>query len=77
MWMVFHYAFNQMRCTKLFAPVKSDMYDVISMDLRAGWRLETSLRDVFDDDTHLLILSMTKDTCPWLDYTPTKWRANS
>ena len=76
LWMVFHYAFNQLHCGKLLAPVKSDMYDVISMDLRAGWQLEATLRDMFEDGTHLLILSMTKDTCPWLNHTPTKWRAN-
>jgi hypothetical protein len=77
MWMVFHYAFNQCGYRKLLAPVKSDMYDVISMDLRAGWRLEATFSDVFEDDAHLLILSMTKETCPWLDHTPEKWRANT
>lgn len=73
-WMVSHYAFVQTRCRKVLAPVRSDNYKTIDFCLRAGWRIEAILRDVFED-AHMLILSMTKDECPWLDHTPERWRS--
>lgn len=74
MWLVFHYAFKQLGCYKLFAPVRSDSYEVVSMDLRAGWALEATLYDAYEKGVHMLVLSMTKDTCPWLGYTPRQYR---
>lgn len=73
-WLAFHYAFVQLKCTKLLAPVRSDNYNVLSINLRAGWNLETVIRNAYEPDVHLMVLSMTIDTCPWLDYTPRDWR---
>lgn len=73
LWMVFHYAFEQLGCRKLLALVPSNNYKAMELNLRAGWMIEAILRDVFDDK-HMVILSMTKDQCPWLDYTPQRWR---
>lgn len=72
-WLTFHYAFVQLGCRKLIAPVRSDNYLAMSLNLRAGWQIETAIRDVFPN-AHLMILSMTQDTCPWLDYKPRQWR---
>jgi hypothetical protein len=74
LWMVFHYAFEQAGCRKLFAPVRSDNYHALSENFRAGWHLEAVLRDAYTDGVHLMILEMTKDECPWLDYKPRAWR---
>lgn len=76
LWLVFDYAFNQLGCTKMLAPVRSDNYVAISQDLRAGWHLETVVRDVYAPGVHMLILGMTKATCPWLAYQPKTWRSN-
>lgn len=71
-WLTFHYAFVQLECRKLLIPVRSDNYKSLSFCLRAGTRIEAVFEDVFPD-AHMFVLSMTKDTCPWLDYTPRHW----
>jgi hypothetical protein len=76
LWLVFHYAFVQLGCTKMIAPVQSDNYAAISQDLRAGWHLETVIRDVYAPGVHMMVLTMAKDTCPWLDYKPKTWMPN-
>lgn len=73
MWLVFHYAFEQLKCRKLLGAVRSDNYKAIELNLRAGWRIEAVIEDVFPD-AHMLVISMTKDACRWLDYTPRSWR---
>jgi hypothetical protein len=75
LWMVFDYGFNQLGCRKLLLTVRSDNYRALSIYLRAGWVLEASIADAFAKGVHMLILTITKDTCPWLNYTPRKWRS--
>lgn len=77
LWLPFHYAFTQLGCGKMLAPVRSDNYDALSMDLRAGWELETVIHDVYAPGVHMMVLSMVKATCPWLDYTPKQWRVGA
>lgn len=72
LWLVFHYAFVQLRVRKLLAPVRSDNWKAIELNLRAGWQVEAVLRDVFPD-AHMLVLSMTKAGCPWLKHVPRQW----
>jgi hypothetical protein len=73
LWLVFHYGFEQLGCFKMLTPLASDMHDVIRMDMRAGWALEAIVRDAYAPGKHMLILSMTKETCPWLKYKPKQW----
>jgi hypothetical protein len=75
LWLAFDYSFNQLGLGKLIAPVRSDNYYGLSIDLRAGWRVEGLIRDVYPGATHMFILTMTKDSCPWLDYKPRQWRS--
>ena len=70
LWFVFDYAFNQVGCKKLFAPVRSDNHPALAANFRGGWRLAAVLRDACDDGVHLMVLEMTKDSCPWLDHKP-------
>lgn len=72
-WLTFHYAFEQLGVRKLLAPVRSDNYPVMALNLRAGWQIETVIRDAFPD-SHMVILSMTKPTCPWLNHKPRVWQ---
>jgi hypothetical protein len=69
LWMAFNYAFEQLGCRKLFGPVRADNYNALHINLRGGWSIETVLRDAYKD-THMVLLSMTKDQCPWLEYAP-------
>lgn len=73
LWMVFHYAFEQLGCRKVFGPVRSDNYHAIATNLRGGWSVEAVLRGAFDD-ADMIVMSMTKDACLWLDYKPRDWR---
>lgn len=75
LWMVFDYAFNQLGLYKLFALVKSTNYDALAQDMRAGFKLDTVLTDAFPD-AHLMILSMKRDECRWLDRKPVHYRSN-
>lgn len=74
LWLPFHYGFEQLKLRKMFAPVRSDNYAAISENLRAGWIIEAVLSDAFDT-AHMFVLSMTRDTCPWLAYEPKHWRS--
>jgi hypothetical protein len=74
LWLVFHYAFEQVGCTKMIAPLPSNDPKVLAMDMRAGWQLETAVTDVYGPGIHMMVLTMTKDECPWLKYTPRYWR---
>lgn len=73
-WLAFHYAFEQLQLRKLLAAVRSDNYIAIALDMRAGWKLETIITEAFPD-AHMIVLSMTREDCPWLDYSPRQWRA--
>lgn len=65
--MLFDYVFRQLGCHKVYAPVASDNYPALAMDLRAGWQLEYVLKDAMAPGRHCMLLSMTPGTCPWLN----------
>lgn len=73
LWMVFHYGFVQLGCKKLIAPVRSDNISAIGLDIRAGWRLEGRIANVYDN-ADLLILTMEKPDCRWLRIKPRTYR---
>jgi hypothetical protein len=74
LWLLFDYAFVELGCTKLIAPVPSWNQAALRMDLRAGWRLEAVLSNVTPDGD-LMLLTMTRDECPWLKQkAPDGWR---
>lgn len=77
LWLVFHYAFEQLGVHKMLTPLSSQQHEIIAMDMRAGWGLEATIRDAYEPGHHMLILSMTKDTCPWLRYKPKRWQSLS
>ena len=74
LWMTFHYAFVQLALTKLIAPVPSTNHPALAQDLRAGWQMEAVIRDATPDG-HLMLLTMTRDTCPWLKLRPKGYKA--
>ncbi len=77
MWMAFDYGFNQLGCHKLLAPVPSDNHRALELDLRAGWHVETLIRDVVKHPdgsvASLFILGMTRDQCKWLRVPGRNW----
>lgn len=70
LWMVFHYAFCQLGCTKVIAPVASDNHRALALNLRAGFRLEAVIRDAVAPQRHLMLLTMGVAECRWLGIIP-------
>lgn len=73
LWMVFHYVFCQLHCHKAYAPIASDNYHALDLALRAGWRLETVLRDAVAPGCHLMLLAMEPGFCRWLRIIPQQY----
>jgi len=73
-WMAHDYAFNQLGVRKLLGLVRSDNYHTLSIDLRAGWQVETLIRDMYGDGVHAFVLTMKPEHCRWLDHEPKGWR---
>lgn len=76
MWMCFHYAFKQLRCGKLIAPVASNNPHALALNMRAGFKLETIVRDLIRPGVHLMVLTMIETDCRWLGIMPTTVVAN-
>jgi RimJ/RimL family protein N-acetyltransferase len=74
-WIAFHYPFVQLGVRKLIAPVSSGNFHSETLCRRAGWREEARLRDLFPD-ADLILFTMTRDQCRWLNYTPARWHSN-
>jgi hypothetical protein len=70
LWFTFNYVFDQLGCYKALAPLRSDQDRIIAMDTRGGWSLEAVVRDAYAPGVHMLIIGMTKASCPWLKYKP-------
>ena len=77
LWMVFHYVFKQLNCTKATALVRSDNHRAMSVDMAAGFKLEAIIRDVFDPGVHLMILSMGVADCKYLAIIPRSYLPGS
>ena len=72
MWMVFHYAFVQLGVRKVLALVRSNNHIALAQDLRAGFAVEAMIQDAYPD-AHMMVLSMSRDTCRWLRITPSAY----
>ena len=65
---VFSYPFRQLGVNKLVGLVGSTNADALRFDLALGFRIEATLKDAYPDGD-LLILTMTRDQCRWLNIT--------
>jgi hypothetical protein len=74
LWLVFHYAFIQLGCSKLLSPMAADDEVSMPMQIRAGWQIEAVVKDVYAPGRHMLVLTMSREACPWLNYRPKDWQ---
>ena len=65
LWYCFHYPFEELKVTKILAPIESDNFRSIRFTKHIGFSLEATLKDA-SPKGDLLIFSMTKDQCRWL-----------
>lgn len=68
-WVMFDYAFNQMHVKRVYGPVPSNNERALKLDLKLGFKIVTSLPDVFPD-ADLIMLSMVREDCRWLKVKP-------
>lgn len=71
LWTIFHYAFKQLHCGVLVAPTPSNNHTALALNLRAGFKLETLVRDLIRPGVHLMVLTMRETDCRWLRIIPT------
>jgi hypothetical protein len=75
-WLAFDYPFRQIGCGKVLSPVRSDNLAAFKLTRRLGALFETRISDVYAPGVDMLVLSMTREACPWL--TPPRvatWKA--
>jgi hypothetical protein len=75
-WLAFDYCFNQVGCHKMIAGIRSDNHKAIAIDMRGGWQFETVIKDLYEPGVDMVVLAMTRDTCPWLNYRSKQFRSN-
>ena len=69
LWICFDYPFNQLGCKKIFAQIPAQNTRAVKIDLKLGFTFEVLIKDVFVGDD-LVVLSMTREDCRWLDLKP-------
>lgn len=66
LWYCFYYPFEQLKVNKILGLVESTNEAAIRLDEHLGFTLEATLKDAAPKGD-LLIYSMTKDQCRWLN----------
>jgi hypothetical protein len=69
LWMVFDYPFNQLKCSKVCGTIPSSNPELLDFNKRIGFILEASIKGGYPTGD-LLVLSMERDQCRWLDVKP-------
>jgi RimJ/RimL family protein N-acetyltransferase len=70
LFVVFGYPFLQLGCLKVIGRVAAHNNQALEFDLKLGFKEEARIRDVYPEGD-LLILTMRRDQCRWLNLTPT------
>lgn len=75
LWVAFDYPFNQLGCSKLCGTIPSTNPGLLAINLKLGFRVETKIEHAYPGGD-MLILSMTRDECPWLKIKPSGLTSN-
>lgn len=70
LWAIFHYPFVQCGCTSIIGMTPSYNVGALSIALKAGFELETTIKDCLPGGENLIVTRMWRDKCRWLDWTP-------
>lgn len=65
LWVIFDYPFNQLKVSRITAPVSSSNQKCLRFINHLGFTHEATLKDA-EPDGDLLIYKMTRDECRWL-----------
>lgn len=66
LWVIFDYCFNQLGVKVIFGPVAEDNVKALAFDAKIGFTEHTRLKDACVGGD-LIILSMYRHQCRWLD----------
>jgi RimJ/RimL family protein N-acetyltransferase len=69
LWAVFDYPFRQLKCAKVCGTIPSSNRKLLAFNERLGFVVEASIKDAYPDGD-MLVLSMKRDNCPWLNIKP-------
>lgn len=69
LWAAFGYAFIQLGCLKVIGRVQATNERALEFDLKLGFKEEARISDVYPDGD-LLILTMRREDCRWLNLPP-------
>lgn len=69
LFVAFGYPFLQLGCSKVIGRVNENNKRALEFDLKVGFIEEARIRDVYPEGD-LLILTMRRDQCRWLNLTP-------
>lgn len=67
LWYCYYYPFEELKVTKIIGLVESTNLEAQKLDEHMGFRLEATLSQCAPNGNDLLIYTMTKDQCKWLN----------
>lgn len=73
-WCIFHYAFDQLECKKVFGQVSEANVKALEIDLKLGFKIVAKVDDVFPEGA-CLVLAMSREDCRWLKIKPRSLRS--
>jgi RimJ/RimL family protein N-acetyltransferase len=76
LWVLFDYPFNQLKVKKICGTIPSSNPKLLEFNLKLGFIVETIIKDGYPDGD-MLVMSMTRGECRWLDMKPRGLRGNS
>jgi RimJ/RimL family protein N-acetyltransferase len=66
LWVMFDYPFNQLKCKKICGTIPSSNLGLLAFNVKLGFKVEATIKDAYPDGD-MLVMSMTRDECRWLD----------
>lgn len=69
LWAAFDYPFNQLGCSKVCGTIPSTDDKLLTLNIKLGFDVEGRIEGAYPDGD-MLILSMVRKNCRWLNITP-------
>ncbi len=75
LWIIFDYPFNQLKVGKIAGTIPSSDTKLLEFNRRLGFKEECRIKDAYLDGD-LVVMTMTRSECRWLDMKPKTLRSN-
>lgn len=74
LWVAFDYPFNQLGCSKVCGTIPSSNPQLLAINKKIGFIVEATIKGAYPG-ADMLVLSMERDQCRWLDLKPRSLQA--